>query len=66
MSNRLLRLREAIKRTGLARSSVYLAIKQGVFPKQLKLTMLSTAGLESGVEQWIVKRVELRRGQETT
>jgi len=59
-NNRLLRLREVIKRTGLSRSAIYLAIQRGLFPKQIKLSLRSAAWLESEVEQWIAQRVELR------
>lgn len=33
---RIIRIREVIAMTGLSRSSIYAAIKQGTFPPQLK------------------------------
>lgn len=38
--------------TGLSRSSIYAAIKQGTFPAQLKLTARSSGWLESEVVEW--------------
>lgn len=49
---RIIRIREVIAMTGLSRSSIYAAIKQGTFPAQLKLSTRSSGWLESEVIEW--------------
>lgn len=49
---RIIRIREVMSMTGLSRSSIYAAIKQGTFPAQLKLSTRSSGWLESEVIQW--------------
>lgn len=51
-SGRIIRIREVMSMTGLSRSSIYAAIKQGTFPAQLKLSTRSSGWLESEVIQW--------------
>lgn len=64
MVNTILRLPQAIKRTGLSRSSIYLAINAGTFPKPIKLGERSIGFLESEVNQWIEQRIEESRNTE--
>lgn len=49
---RIIRIREVIAMTGLSRSSIYAAIKQGTFPAQLKLSTRSSGWLESEIIEW--------------
>ncbi|WP_425484254.1 helix-turn-helix transcriptional regulator [Candidatus Methylobacter favarea] len=48
-------MREVTARTGLSRSSIYLKVKEGTFPKQLKLgeRSRSMAWLESDIDSWM-------------
>lgn len=64
MVNTILRLPQAIKRTGLSRSSIYLAINAGTFPKPIKLGERSVGFLESEINQWIEQRIEESRNTE--
>lgn len=56
---RIIRIKEVVSITGLSRSSIYAAIKQGTFPSQLKLSRRSSGWLESEVIEW---RDKLPRG----
>lgn len=49
---RIIRIREVMAMTGLSRSSIYAAIKQGTFPVQLKLSTRSSGWLESEIVEW--------------
>lgn len=61
---RLLRIDEVRTLTGLSRSSLYEAIKQGRFPPAVKIGLRAVAWKASDVEAWIAARpaaaVELR------
>ncbi len=46
---RILRLPEVLERTGMARSSIYLWIEEGRFPKQASLGARSVGWLESEI-----------------
>jgi len=53
MKNRIIRLPEVMAKTGLSRSSVYLAISKGTFPAQIKLGDRSTGWSLDQVDNWI-------------
>ncbi len=57
MTNKFLRRNEVEKVTGLKRSSIYSKIKEGDFPKPIKLGMRAVAWLEADVMQWIESKV---------
>jgi prophage regulatory protein len=57
----VLRLPEVMKRTGLARSSIYLHISENNFPKQINLGVRSVGWLESEINGWIAKRITSSR-----
>jgi prophage regulatory protein len=55
--NSILRLPEVMRITGLAKPTVYRAIKRGEFPKQRKLVGARASGwLASEVQEWINSR----------
>ena len=56
-----LRRKDVQLRTGLARSTIYLYIQQGVFPKPVSLGRHAVAWLESEVSAWITERVRMSR-----
>ena len=60
-SERILRLPEVMMRTGLKRSTIYLRISEGTFPKQIHLSLRSSGWLESEVNVWIASRVASSR-----
>jgi prophage regulatory protein len=54
--DRIIRITEVMAMTGLSRSGIYAAIKEGRFPAQLKLSVRSSGWLESEVIEWRDKR----------
>lgn len=53
----ILRLPEVKARTGLSRSSIYNAIKQGSFPHHVSLGARAIGWVSTEIDQWIVSRV---------
>ncbi|NVE89244.1 helix-turn-helix transcriptional regulator [Vreelandella titanicae] len=60
MSNRLIRIKDVMDRTGLARSTVYKYIGLGQFPQPIKLGTRAVAWVEREVEAWICESIERR------
>jgi len=58
--DKVLRLPEVIRSTGLARSTIYKLIAEKNFPKQIPLGVKSVGWLESDIEKWIQERVSKR------
>ena len=54
--NRILRLPEVMKITGLPRSTIYLYMKEGDFPKQIQLTKRSVGWRSKEVQKFIDSR----------
>jgi len=64
MINSLIRLPIVKERTGLSRSTIYLRISEGSFPKPVSLGSRAVAWIESEIDGWIQERVEQsRRGE---
>ncbi len=61
MTHTILRLPQVKIRVGLSRSSIYLAVSQGTFPKSVSLGARAVGWLESEVDAWLSQRVELSR-----
>jgi prophage regulatory protein len=57
---RLLRIAQVIDRVGLKKTMIYDLIKQGAFPKPIKLGGAS-AWLEIEIESWILFQVKVQR-----
>lgn len=51
--DRLLRLPDVIRITGMGRNTVYTRIKEGTFPKQVKIGPKSVAWRQSEINQWM-------------
>lgn len=58
---RILRLTDVKARTGLSRSSIYLNISKGQFPKHISLGARSVGWLESEIDAWIQSRIQSSR-----
>ncbi|MNF09050.1 Prophage CP4-57 regulatory protein (AlpA) [compost metagenome] len=54
---RILRMKTVIEITGLARSTVYKYVAEGIFPKPISLGGRSVGWLESEVHSWIQSRI---------
>jgi prophage regulatory protein len=59
----ILRLPQVKEMTGLARATIYLKIKEGTFPKQIKLGPRSVGWLESEIKAWIQNRISESRSR---
>lgn len=61
---RIIRLKEVLERTGLARSSVYRYVAEGCFPVPVSLGDRAVGWVESEVLAWVLARIEERnRGE---
>lgn len=57
---RVIRLKEVINTTGLARSTIYKLIGSGEFPRPVPLTGRCVGWIDSEVAAWIQSRIEAR------
>lgn len=61
----ILRLRDVKARTGLSRSTIYLRMSEGLFPKPISLGGRSVGWIEAEVSEWIAdKVVNSRQGEQ--
>ena len=56
-----LRRKQVEARTGLSRSTIYLYIKNGAFPKPVPLGPRAVGWLESDIGDWIAERLKVAR-----
>ena len=59
----ILRLPDVKRSTGLSRSTIYLRISQGTFPKPVSLGWRAVGWLEAEVQQWLQRRMEASRSE---
>ncbi|KRV02456.1 phage transcriptional regulator AlpA [Pseudomonas aeruginosa] len=57
---RIIRLKEVIESTGLARSTIYKYIAEGTFPKPVSLGDRCVGWVDGEVHDWILARIEER------
>lgn len=57
---RLLKLKDVMHMTTLARATIYQYIREGNFPKPISLGVRNSAWLESEIEDWILEKIEQR------
>lgn len=60
-STTILRLPAVKQRTGLSRSTLYLRISQGTFPRSIDLGGRAVGWVQAEVEEWIARQIELSR-----
>ena len=58
-----LRLPAVKARTGLSRSTIYLRMAAGTFPKTISLGDRAVGWLDSEIAEWIAQRVEQSRAK---
>ncbi len=58
---RFLRLPEVQARTGLSRSTIYVRLGEGRFPRPVSLGARAVGWIESEVDEWIRERIASRR-----
>ncbi len=56
----ILRRKQVEKQTGLSRSTIYLRIQNGTFPRPIKLGARAVGWLENEIEAWLTARMEIR------
>ena len=57
---RVLKVPQVLEQTGLGRSSLFQAVQEGRFPKQVKIGPRSVGWVEDEVQEWIKERVAER------
>jgi len=60
----ILRLPSVKARTGLSRSTIYLRIAEGSFPKSIALGPRARGWLESDIDSWIQSQAEQSRAHQ--
>lgn len=59
--NTILRLSTVKSRTGLSRSTIYLRMSQGTFPRQISLGGRAIGWIENEIEAWLSHQIERSR-----
>ena len=61
MTHTILRLPAVKTCTGLSRSTIYLRVAQGTFPKPVSLGGRAVGWLEAEIQEWLQRRIEASR-----
>jgi prophage regulatory protein len=61
MTHTILRLPNVRASTGLSRSTIYLRISQGTFPKPVKLGGRAVGWVRTEVQEWLQRQIEASR-----
>lgn len=61
MATTILRLPDVKKRTGLSRSTIYLRMSHGGFPKPIPLGGRAVGWIDSEIDEWIQKQIAVSR-----
>ena len=61
MANAILRLPAVKARTGLSRSTIYLRISEGSFPKPVSLGSRAVGWIESEIDDWLNQKIDASR-----
>jgi prophage regulatory protein len=64
MANTILRLPTVKARTGLSRSTIYLRVSDGSFPRPVSLGARAVGWVESDIEEWISRKIRQSRGSD--
>jgi len=62
IAERLMRLPEVKRLTGLSKSSIYARIAEDSFPRQIPLGSRTVVWLETDIQNWIAEKVSAARG----
>lgn len=57
---KIIRLKQVMETTGLARSTIYKYIAAGTFPKPVPLGGKSVGWVDEEVQDWVMARIEER------
>ena len=61
MADSILRLPAVKTRTGLSRSTIYLRVSQGTFPRPVSLGGRAVGWVEEEIQSWLAVRIAARR-----
>ena len=61
MQTTILRLPQVKARTGLSRSTIYLRISEGTFPKPVSLGARAVCWIDLEIQEWLNQRIESSR-----
>lgn len=61
MAHTILRLPTVKARTGLSRSTIYLRVSDGNFPRPVQLGGRAVGWVEAEIDEWLVRQIENRR-----
>ena len=61
MTHTILRLPAVKIRTGLSRSTIYLRVSQGTFPKPVSLGARAVGWVEAEIQEWLQQQIETSR-----
>ena len=63
MAHNILRLPAVKTCTGLSRSTIYLRVSQGVFPKPVNLGARAVGWVEAEIQEWLQRQIEASRNK---
>lgn len=63
-SERIIRLKTVLTRTGLSRTTIYRKITEGTFPPQVKIGIHGVGWHESAINRWIADPAGYRPGND--
>jgi prophage regulatory protein len=61
MADSILRLPAVKTRTGLSRSTIYLRVSRGSFPRPVSLGGRAVGWVEDEIQSWLAERIAARR-----
>lgn len=61
MKHTILRLPAVKQSTGLSRSTIYLRVAEGTFPRPVSLGGRSVGWVESEIQEWVQQRINASR-----
>ena len=61
MADSILRLPAVKTRTGLSRSTIYLRLSQGTFPRPVSLGGRAVGWVEEEIQSWLAERIAANR-----
>jgi len=57
----ILRRKQVQERTGLSRSTIYLRVAQGTFPKSISLGPRAVGWVDAEIDEWLKSQIEQSR-----
>ena len=65
-TDRIVRLKTVLDRTGLSRSTIYRKINEGTFPRQIPISINGAGWRESEINRWIANPPACRADESVT